>query len=132
MTRKSTSMDIKVEQERDGDALVLLPIKRIDGSNARAFESLVMELINNGERQMVIDCGRLEFISSSGLRVLLVAAKTLKASKRTLAVCAMSDRIEDIFRISGMDRIIRTEASRAAAVAAACAPLESGGPARSS
>lgn len=125
-------MNIKVEQERDGDALVLLPIKRIDGSNARSFEVLVMGLINNGERQMVIDCGRLEFISSSGLRVLLVAAKTLKASNRTLAVCAMSARVEDIFRISGMDRIIRTEASRAAAVAAACAPLVPSGPARSS
>lgn len=125
-------MNIKIEQERDGDALVLLPIERIDGSNARAFELLIMGLIDNGERQLVIDCARLDFISSSGLRVLLVAAKALKASNRPLAVCAMSARIEDIFRISGMDRVVRTEASRAAAVAAACAPMVSGGPARSS
>ena len=125
-------MDIKVDQERDGEALVLLPIGRIDGSNARSFELLIRELIDNGERQLVIDCGRLEFISSSGLRVLLVAAKALKASNRTLAVCAMSARVKEILRISGMDRVIRIEASRAAAVAAAGAPLADRDPARSS
>ncbi len=80
---------------------------------------------------MVIDFGRLEFISSAGPRVLLIAARALKARKGALALCAMNDDIKQIFQISGFDRIIPIRASREAALKATDAtPL--GGPMRGS
>ena len=77
-------MDIEVAEERDGQVMVLLPVGRIDGRNARSFESAIMDLINSGKRQVVVDFSRLDFISSSGLRVLLVAARALRACRGTL------------------------------------------------
>ena len=109
-------MNIEVAEEREDGALVLLPVGRLDSANARAFESIVMDHIGNDERRLIFDFGRLSFISSSGMRVLLIAAKKLQASSGTLVLCAMKGHIHEVFRISGFDRIIRITESRDAAV----------------
>ena len=111
-------MNFEMVEERTGDVLVLLPIGRIDSVNARPFESAVMDSISTGERHVVVDFKRLDFISSSGLRVLLLAAKALKAAEGTLVLCAMQSHIEEVFRISGFDRFIPIKQSRVAALAA--------------
>ena len=122
-------MNIKIVEERDGDALVLLPTERLYSGNARSFELLLLEFINNGERHMVVDCSRLDFIGSAGLRVLLIASRALKARNGTLAVCAMKTHVEETYRISGFQRVVPIETSREAAVAAVGAS-ESGDPPR--
>ncbi len=112
-------MDIEVVEERNDGVLVLLPVGRLDSGNARSFESVVMQRISDGEQRVIVDFGRLDFISSSGLRVLLLAAKALKADAGKLILCGMRTHIEEVFRISGFDRIIPIEASREAALNAA-------------
>ena len=52
------------------------------------------------------------------MRVLLIAAKALKAGEGTLVLCSMKNHIEEVFRISGFDRIIPIKDSREAALAA--------------
>ena len=110
-------MDIEVAEERDGDALVLLPVGRLDSANARAFESIVMDRLGAGEQRMVVDFSRLNFISSSGMRVLLIAAKKLHASQGKLVLCSMKEHIHEVFRISGFDQISPMRDSRASALA---------------
>ena len=110
-------MDIEVAEERTDEVLVLLPIGRLDSGNARSFESVVMDHVSSGERRLIVDFSRLDFISSSGMRVLLIAAKALKAGEGTLVLCAMKNHIEEVFRISGFDRIIPIKDSRELALA---------------
>ncbi len=112
-------MNIEVAEERDGGALVLLPVGRLDSANARSFESLVMERVDGGEKQLVVDFSRLNFISSSGMRVLLMAAKKLHATQGKLVLCAMPDHIHEVFRISGFDQIIPIRDTRGSALAEA-------------
>ena len=69
-------MNIEVVEERDNDVLVLLPVDRLDSTNARAFESIVMDHISKGEQRMIVDFSRLNFISSSGLTLLTEAEDT--------------------------------------------------------
>ena len=115
---RDTPMDIEVVEERNGGVLVLSPVGRLDSGNVHAFESSVLGRIGGGERRLIFDFSRLDFISSSGLRVLLLATKALKAGAGTLVVCSMKPHIEDVFRISGFDRLISVETSRAAALEA--------------
>ncbi len=105
-------MDIEVLEERHHGVLVLLPVGRLDSGNASAFESIVMGLINSGERHLIVDFCRLDFISSSGLRVALLATRALKASQGRIVLCAMKKNIDEVFRISGFDRIISIKESR--------------------
>ena len=109
-------MDIEVAKERDHDVLVLLPIGRLDSGNAHSFESIVMKHISGGEQCLIVDFSRLKFISSSGMRVLLIATKALRASKGKIALCAMQNHIEEVFRISGFDQIIPIRDSRKSAL----------------
>ncbi len=48
-------MNIEVVEERDNDVLVLLPVDRLDSTNARAFETIVMDHISKGEQRMIVD-----------------------------------------------------------------------------
>ena len=110
-------MDVELAEERSGDVLILLPVGRVDSVNARMFESAVMERIGAGERHLVIDFSRLDFMSSSGLRVVLLAAKALKAAQGTLVLCRMKDHVHEVFRISGFDQIIPIKQTRNSALA---------------
>ena len=82
-------MDIEVGEERSGEVLVLVPIGRLDSGNASSFESIVMDRVSSGELRLIVDFSRLDFISSSGLRVLLIAAKALRVADGTLVLCSM-------------------------------------------
>ena len=109
-------MEAEVAEERHDGVLVLSPVGRLDSGNVNAFEADVMKRIGGGERRLIVDCSRLDFISSSGLRVLLLAAKALKAGSGTLVVCSMKPHIEEVFRVSGFDRFIPVKVTRAAAL----------------
>ena len=110
-------MNIEVGKEQHDDVLVLSPVDRLDSANARAFEGIVLECIDGGENRVIVDFSRLNFISSSGMRVLLIAAKQLHAKQGKLALCAMPEHIHEVFRISGFDRIIPIRDSRSSALA---------------
>ena len=75
-----------------------------------------MEHINSGERHLIVDFSRLDFISSAGLRVALLATRALQASQGRIVLCAMRKHIEEVFRISGFDRIIVIKESCQAAL----------------
>ena len=109
-------MSIEVVEERENEILVVLPVGRLDSTNTSAFESIIMDHINNGERHLIIDFSRLSFISSSGMRALLIAAKKLNAFQGQLVLCAMQDHIYEVFRISGFDQIISIHDSRQSAI----------------
>ena len=111
-----TPVGIEVAEERHGGVLVLSPVGRLDSGNVNAFESSVMKRISGGERRLIVDFARLDFISSSGLRVLLLAAKALRAGSGTLVACSMKPHIEEVFRVSGFDRFIPVKATRASAL----------------
>ena len=109
-------MNIEVVEERENDVLVVQPVGRLDSANAGAFESIIMDHINKGERSLIVDFSRLTFISSSGMRVLLIAAKKLSATQGRLALCDMQEHIHEIFSISGFDQIIPIHDSRQATI----------------
>lgn len=109
--------DIEIIEERESGVLVLTPVKRLDGANARSFESLIMDRIDNGEQNLIVDFSRLNFVSSEGMRVILIAAKQLQASRGKFALCSMKDHIHHVFHISGFDKIIPILNSRWSALA---------------
>ena len=111
------TMSIEVVEERDSGVLALVPVDRLDSTNARTFESIVTAHIGNGEQRMIIDFRRLYFISSSGLRVFLIAAKKFGASQGKLVLCGMQDHIHEVFRVTGFDQIIPIRDSRQSAMA---------------
>ncbi len=109
-------MEIKVE--RTEGALVAMTEGRVDGANAREFHEALQNIIDDNDRTVILDMGGLTYISSAGLRAILQTARTLKKQNGRLAVCALTDSVNEVFRISGFDKIIETFPSSTEAIGA--------------
>jgi anti-anti-sigma factor len=96
---------MEIAESTHGAVLVLSPKGRLDSNSSPEFERRVREKLAAGHRRLVIDFGALDYVSSAGLRILLVAGKALKAERGQMALCRLADTVMEVFRISGFDRI---------------------------
>ncbi len=107
---------LKLDTETSGDSVVVIPAGRIDGSTASPFQEALLKLIDEGTGAIVVDFEQIDYISSAGLRVLLLAAKRLQAGGRRIVLCALRDPIAEVFKISGFNEILAIHATRQDAV----------------
>ena len=71
-----------------------------------------------GARKVALDFSELDYISSAGLRVLLGAAKRLRASGGTLRMFGLNQSVREVFEISGFSTILPVFPSEAEAIGA--------------
>ncbi|MBW7899910.1 MAG: STAS domain-containing protein [Rhodocyclaceae bacterium] len=90
-----------LEQETRGDVLILRPVGRLDSTSAPELERLVLEQLAAGVQRMVFDLADMDYVSSAGLRVILLAGKKLRASQGKLALTGMRDMVREVFEMSG-------------------------------
>ncbi len=64
------------------------------------------ELIEEGEVNFIVDFEELDYISSAGLRSILVTAKKLKSTNGKLLLTKLKDVVKEVFEISGFSKII--------------------------
>lgn len=106
---------MEISQDKvDGNVVVSLS-GRIDSTAAVDFEEQLIQIIDQGTNVMVVDFLNVQFISSAGLRVLLLAAKKVKPYGGKLHLCNMSKDVREVFDISGFSSIfdIHTNVSEA-------------------
>jgi anti-anti-sigma factor len=111
------SMSTKWERREEGTVIAKTE-GRVDGSNASEFHSALESAISPDDHTVILDFEDLSYISSAGLRVILLVAKELRDRDSKLAVCSLPNSIREVFAISGFDKIIATHASQAEAIAA--------------
>ena len=58
---------------------------------------------------LILDFADLEYISSAGLRVLIATQKKLKADDIPFVIKNVNDVVNEIFRMSGFDKILKIE-----------------------
>ena len=108
-------MDLKLD--RNDGILVVGVIGRMEAGDALGFERTVRTSIEDTDRAVVLDLGELAYISSAGLRAVLMAAKNLKKQETAFSVCSLPENVGEVFRMSGLDKIIAVHASKADAMA---------------
>ena len=104
--------------EHRGETLIAMANGRVDSTNADAFQEELNTAIDGNDHSLILDLGGLSYISSAGLRVILLMAKTLRTKDAKLAVCSPSDPVREIFEISGFAQIVPIHVSQDEAVAA--------------
>lgn len=110
---------MKITDERRGDVLVVRPEGRIDTNTSDELEKGLSGRIDGGTRRLVIDMGGADYISSAGLRVLLLAAKKLRGGGGQLVLAALNPSVRQIFELAGFFSIFAVEADVEKAVAKA-------------
>ena len=95
-----------VNSDRQNGTLIARADGRIDGANAREFQVALESAIDPTDSNVILDLENLSYISSAGLRVILMTAKSLQRQKAKFVICSLSASIKEVFQISGFDRII--------------------------
>lgn len=110
---------MNVERTSVGEVQVFRIAGRLDSGTSPAFEAQVLSVIRPGANRVVLDFTGVEYVSSAGLRVVLLAAKQTRATQGGFAIYGMAKPIHHVFQMSGFARIIALFDSEAEAVAAA-------------
>jgi anti-anti-sigma factor len=91
--------------------VVLVQVKgRIDFVNSKEFEDGLMEAIADipqGKGKALLDLGGVSYMSSSGLRVLMLACKFFESKKSVIVVASLQPMLRDVFKISRFDKIFQ-------------------------
>ncbi len=98
------------------DLRVVTLTGRIDAAAAPTVRDRVREAVAAGARHVVIDLADVSFLSSSGLRILLLLARELRRQNCDVRLCAARPHVAEVFRLTGFDQIFELYPSREAAV----------------
>ena len=96
-----------IEKKTDGSAYTLALEGRLDTITAPEFEAALKQVLEDAQT-LTLDFSRLEYISSAGLRMLLMAQKAM-ASKGGMKVTHVNEMVNEVFEITGFSDVLTVE-----------------------
>lgn len=95
-------------QEIDGKYIASL-CGEFDTAAAADVENALQPLLQSGGKDIIIDCAGLEYIASSGLRLLLGILKQAKAGGGSVTLRSPNEVISDVLQLTGFDKLFVIE-----------------------
>ena len=109
---------MEIREQRQDDVVVLSPIGRINNETSPSFQTKLFACVEPAGATVLVDFSGVEYISSAGLRALMVASKQSKAKQGRLAVAGLTPVVKEIFAISRFSYVVQVFDTPAQAVAA--------------
>ncbi len=103
----------EVTEENIGTVVVVNISGRLDSIGAPEIESHCRDQIKQGNKFLLIDMEAINYISSAGLRSLLLIAKAIKACSGTVVFCNLVPMVREVLKISGFEKILTIVEDRA-------------------
>ena len=75
---------------------------RVDSNTAPTFEGALKDVIEGGQRNVVLELTEVEFMSSAGLRAMVSSLKACKGGGGSLVVAAPSNRVVEVMQLAGL------------------------------
>ena len=96
---------MEIEKKYNDKELTIEVGNRIDTVTAPDFENEIMDEMGKFD-SLILDLVKLEYISSAGLRVLVLVQKKLQPEGIPFVIINVNDTIKEIFSMSGFDKIL--------------------------
>lgn len=106
-----------MDRQSIADVTVLRPTGRIDFDTTPPLQDRLLPLVELPGAKVIVDFAEVSYISSSGLRALMLGAKAAKSGQGRLVVCNLNPNVAEIFRISRFHLVVEVHADLAAALA---------------
>jgi anti-sigma B factor antagonist len=96
---------MELVEKTSGDVTILVLNGRLDSNTSKVLEDKVMDILRQGCKKVLMDFQDVDYINSTGLRVLLLALQQLKKNQGKLVLCCIKDYMKEVFEISGYTEI---------------------------
>jgi anti-anti-sigma factor len=103
---------MEIHKERIGDAHVVSANGRLDGIYSTAFAKEVGELIVGRKSKILIDFTEIDFVTSAGIRAVLLLMKKAEASGAAFALCGVNEQVREVLDSTGLSPTITIHPGR--------------------
>lgn len=100
------------------DVLVVDMVGRLDSRTSGPVSTELNALVQGGRRKLVLNLAGVDYMSSAGLRAILVAAKLMQVHDGALKICAANPSVQHVMEVSGIGSLLNLCASEQEALAA--------------
>ena len=97
---------IKIREEKIKGNPVLKVEGRIDAASAATLGARLDGHLEKGASKILIDCSKIEYLSSAGMRILLSTNKRLQDAGGFLGLYSLREGVSEIIKIAGFEKII--------------------------
>lgn len=109
---------MEISEEHIGGTCVVTAKGRLDGGASAGFAEQIGGLITAQNPKLLIDFSGVDFVTSAGLRAVLLLVKKVKAAGGTFALCGVQDSVREVLDITGFTGMFSIHPARAEAIAA--------------
>lgn len=95
-----------MQSKIDGHTTILSPTGRLDQSTVETFQGAVRAIIEGPSPNLVLDLAKVEFVSSVGLRALVMINSQAKKDGRKFALAAPSQVVKEVLAIARLNTVI--------------------------
>ena len=99
---------MEVAIDKNGEILTFFVSGRLDTSTAPKLEADLNAQLTDDIRKVVFDFDKLEYISSAGLRIVIIAVQKLKG-KGEVRVANLNDEVREVFEITGLLNVLEAD-----------------------
>ena len=100
---------MKTEITHTDNTVVITIEGRLDTVTSSEFEKTLFPYLALKGIELVLDCNSMEYISSAGLRIVLVIYKTLTANGGNFIIRNLNKEVRSVFDMTGFSRILTIE-----------------------
>jgi anti-anti-sigma factor len=92
---------------------IIEPTGILDSTQANTFRQQVDKALEEGVTTLLIDLKNITFVDSSGLGILVVIFKKVRAAQKKMYVCSINEQVRMLFELTSMDRVFEVLPDRA-------------------
>ncbi len=96
---------MEITRKKSEPAEIIMVKGRIDAQSSCILDENLMEAIESGSDKIIINMNEVDYISSSGLRVMLLALKKVRLSEGDIKLSGLKPFVMDVFVVSGFKNI---------------------------
>lgn len=100
---------MEITDIKNENAIIVTINGRIDAGSTESADKYFGTLINENENNIIVDCKEMDYINSSGLRILIMSLKKQVAKGKKLLLCNMQKNIKEVFQFSGFTNLFDIE-----------------------
>ncbi|MCR4591183.1 MAG: STAS domain-containing protein [Lachnospiraceae bacterium] len=96
---------MRIEEVKEDSGLKMIIDGKIDTLTCNEFQNAVLKAFQK-TNNLIIDMESVTYVSSAGLRALIIGQRTAETKGGSLSVINASDSVKDVFRVTGFDKVL--------------------------